>query len=372
LKEKRHILFLAEWFPNPDDPQLGIFIAKHAIAASKYSSVTVLYVHSSADVIQKFDLHIEEKEYKLIRVAYKKTSNPLMGIMRYRKAFSLGLKHCGIPDLVHLQVCGKNVIARKLFLKRIPFVITEHWSGFLKTGNKFLTNESLIRKTFSHSLGISVPSEYLKQAIAKKMKTEKITVIPNVIEKSSLPLVKPSIPRVLFVGDMVDEIKNISGILEALDKIKNENPLQADFIGDGPDFEWLKEKAESIKNGIKISFHGRKPNEEVLIELKKSTFLVVNSRIETFSMITAEALLAGIPVIATRCGGPEELINKDNGILIPVNDTTALSTAIENMIIHHHRYNPDEISKVMENKYSMETIATRLEEFYQVSLKMKR
>lgn len=43
-------------------------------------------------------------------------------------------------------------------------------------------------------------------------------------------------------------------------------------------------------------------------------FFVLNSNFETFSVVTAEALAYGKPVIATRCGGPEEFVNKIMGI----------------------------------------------------------
>ena len=50
---------------------------------------------------------------------------------------------------------------------------------------------------------------------------------------------------------------------------------------------------------------------------------------ESFSMTCLEAAFYGTPVIATRCGGPEEIIEDgQTGILVPVKDIDAMQTAI--------------------------------------------
>ena len=45
----------------------------------------------------------------------------------------------------------------------------------------------------------------------------------------------------------------------------------------------------------------------------------------------AEAIASGLPIIATRCGGPEDIVNETNGILIDIDDIEGLSTAITYM-----------------------------------------
>ena len=54
--------------------------------------------------------------------------------------------------------------------------------------------------------------------------------------------------------------------------------------------------------------------------MRRSALLVVPSRRETFSLVTAEALASGTPVVATECGGPEEILTDDTGQLAQVND----------------------------------------------------
>ncbi len=56
--------------------------------------------------------------------------------------------------------------------------------------------------------------------------------------------------------------------------------------------------------------------------------MITNSNYETFSVATAEALVCGVPVIATRCGGPEDFVTEDCGILIEPRNRTVASSDI--------------------------------------------
>ena len=76
-----------------------------------------------------------------------------------------------------------------------------------------------------------------------------------------------------------------------------------------------------------ISFEPFNANVEEAI---KQTDVVLNfSEAESFSMTCLEAAYYGTPLIATRCGGPEEIIdNEVTGLTVPVKDTAAMEHAI--------------------------------------------
>ena len=55
--------------------------------------------------------------------------------------------------------------------------------------------------------------------------------------------------------------------------------------------------------------------------IKHSNILVCTSQTESFGNVIVEAMICGIPVISTRCGGPEEIINNDvDGFLVDIGD----------------------------------------------------
>ena len=77
---------------------------------------------------------------------------------------------------------------------------------------------------------------------------------------------------------------------------------------------------------------------------------------ETFSVVTGEALAQGKPVIATRCGGPQGFVKPENGLLIPVGDTTALAKAMRTIMDHPKMYDPVRIRASVHASFSPEAV----------------
>jgi glycosyltransferase involved in cell wall biosynthesis len=82
----------------------------------------------------------------------------------------------------------------------------------------------------------------------------------------------------------------------------------------------------------RVRFLGEVTPADVAALMRNSAVLVVPSRRETFSLVTAEALASGTPVVATRCGGPEEILTDDYGQLTDVDDPAALAIAIGSVL----------------------------------------
>ena len=63
--------------------------------------------------------------------------------------------------------------------------------------------------------------------------------------------------------------------------------------------------------------------------LRNLDVFVLSSSTEGFSIATIQAMATGIPVVATRCGGPEEILSADEyGLLVPAADADALASAL--------------------------------------------
>jgi glycosyltransferase involved in cell wall biosynthesis len=93
--------------------------------------------------------------------------------------------------------------------------------------------------------------------------------------------------------------------------------------GDGPEVAALRERA----GGAAVRFVGRVDDTE-LAELRAgaSIALVPSRSAETFGMAAAEAMAAGLPVVASRVGALPELVEQD--ALVPPGDAGALARAI--------------------------------------------
>ena len=141
-KERKHIIFLARWYPHRYDPMFGLFVQRHAEAAALFNDITVIYcseqrevsnehnAHSSKPTAQsKFEIvRTNENNVDTIRVYYKKPKNKIQSLLRFYRANMIALKLCKKPDLIHVHILTRlGVIAwiQKL-LHKTPYIITEH------------------------------------------------------------------------------------------------------------------------------------------------------------------------------------------------------------------------------------------------------
>jgi glycosyltransferase involved in cell wall biosynthesis len=105
-----------------------------------------------------------------------------------------------------------------------------------------------------------------------------------------------------------------------------------------------------------VRFHGRVANEEVLRLMAGTGSVIINSNVETFSVVTGEALASGKPVIATRCGGPTAFITPANGILVDVGSDEQLAAAMHQLTQHHERYEPAAVRASVSDRFSPEAV----------------
>jgi glycosyltransferase involved in cell wall biosynthesis len=129
-------------------------------------------------------------------------------------------------------------------------------------------------------------------------------------------------PRIVFVGRVDDPRKNVRLLLEAWRLAHRRMPDAAlRLIGPSPHLDSLP--------GVEVVG----PAPSVAAELRSATLLVIPSVQEGFGIVAAEALAAGVPVISTPCGGPEDLLRRSGGGVVvedfaPENLAAAILSAL--------------------------------------------
>ena len=137
-----------------------------------------------------------------------------------------------------------------------------------------------------------------------------------------------------------------------------------DIAGDGPEKNKLSDLITALNVPSKVKLLGQLGKEELLSRLKDSDVFILTSSQETFGVAFAEALSTGIPVISTSCGGPEEFINENNGLLVPVNNLGALTDAMSYMMQNYEKYDHDIIKSECIEKFSSNVIAEQIINIY--------
>ncbi len=382
MNKKKHILFLCSWYPNKTDPTNGNFVEKHAQAAALFNQVSSLSVFSAYITEKtKTECNHEKGVYNVI-VYYKKVANnaPIISSVLKLKAYFSALNHGyktivknqSKPDLVHVNVVytiGLFALILK-YLKKIPFVVTEHWTAFLPNGYAVSPLTKLISKIIFNQAAMVIPvSKDLKNALIKLGVKTNFKVISNVVDATKFKVKKintNTIKQILHISTAKDDHKNISGILRA---IKELSLLRTDFkllvVSDGDLHEHINyAKKMGILNEF-VFFENTKTTEEISELMQQSDFLLLFSNYENFPCVIAEALVTGLPVVSSNVNGIPEHVNSENGILVLPRDETGLLEALKNMLDNYKNFKPESLRAYGMEHFSYENIGKKFHAIYQ-------
>ena len=367
---KKNILFISSWFPNKIEPTNGNFVQRHAEALSLLHHVEIL--HAIGDSEQKETYVFDDKiinEIRTLIVYYRNTTNPILNFVRRMKAYQMGFFKMINPDLVHANVLQKSMLFA-VYLKwkfKIPFVVTEHWSGFLKINRTKLSKSQLyISKFIAKRSAFILPiSHYLKNDLKDLDFIDRMEVVENVVDTKLFHVKKTETKLFTFlhISNLIS-LKNPEKIIFATINLAKEfSNFELQIGGDG-DVESLNNliKKNNAENFIKT--FGTLSLAEVAEKMRNSNCFVLFSNNETQGCVILESISSGTPVIATNVGGIPEIINEKNGILIS-NCETELINAMRSVLQQEITFDqPQNLHQFIEDHYSMKIIARKFDQIY--------
>ena len=380
MSDTLNILFLASWYPNPEEPQDGNFIERHAQAVGLKAKVAVLYVHS---LNSSKDFKIETKENKQIiecRVFYPKTKRHQIfrKLANYQKAHQIGyealLEKFGHFDICHLNVFYPSGIFA-LYLKKkykLPIVITEHWTKFLPINPAtFNLHEKYIISRVGQQASMICPvSQDLKKAVQGFVSHDRYQVIPNVVDTSLFkirtPHTKGQLLNILHISTLNDSHKNTSGMLRVLAKLFIERTdCRATFIGNHYGNHFIEMAHDLGIPKDRLTILPEIPLEFIATKMVEHDLFLMFSNYENLPCVISEALVSGLPIVATDVGGVREMVNQSNGRLVAAGNEKALKNALHEVLDRIGDFDPITISKNAKNRYSYEAIGKTYFNLYQ-------
>jgi glycosyltransferase involved in cell wall biosynthesis len=245
----------------------------------------------------------------------------------------------GVPDLIHAQSgrwAGAAAARIGTAFSR-PYVLTEHFAGFHR-GTIFPWRWPLIKEGYRQASGLAAVSHALKNTLIGHglASASNIEVHPNLAPTSLFsrpPSGRSSPPpfRFVTVGHLRPP-KNVEGLLRAFASMAaGDSTVELLIVGDGPERNALEKRARQLGIANQVVFRGRLDREEVRTALWAAHAFVLPSHYETFGVVLLEAMATGLPVVATACGGPEDVVTPNTGLLVPTGDTAALANALHRM-----------------------------------------
>ncbi len=388
MAERHNILFLTSWYPHKGDPTLGIFVKRHAEAVHKKHNVCIIYVRGVNEQKSHFETQIHsENGVTEIIVTFRKSKRKLglgkiINWSRFYIGHQLGWKALSImsftPDLIHLNVAfPAGIVATSWkFWKKTPYIVTEHWTGYLPEDNQYsksLFRRLVTRMVISRASEVITVSGGLKEAMRKHGLKNEYTIIPNTVDTNFFFYNTPIENRknyFVVVADLLDRQKNISGIILALSHLYERYPnTELVIIGNGVDKDALTELAANLNISNNVKFLGVQDPVVVRNYMQEAMATVLFSNFENQPCVIAESFACGTPVIATDVGGIKEHLLPEMGYLIPAGDSEALLNSMQK-IIRTKPFNPYTIRQYAIDHFSSMKIGAKFDELYKKHCKI--
>lgn len=374
------VLVIPSWYPNGTDKLMGIYHKEYTYALTKMGiDVDMLFVYRQRLsnpikylFMNKREVDIEKtyKVYKIMMMDIEKISISLFVknyIKKLDKLYNEYIKTNGKPDILHAEVTFPAGYAVCVLGKKynIPVVVTEHSSGFIKYFNgKY---EKYGKYVLENSKYTTV-SDLMRNQI-KYLKKD-VDLIPNLVDTEFFHKKKKKHDGLNLVTVSAFRVgKGIEYLIEALSILIDKNiDVHLNIIGDGYLMNNYKDIATKFNMDNHITFYGQKTKEEISKILPNNDIFVIPSTYESFCIPGVEALASGLPIVSTRCYGPEEYIDNKCGEFCNIKDPKGLANAIIKVYKKLDKYDVEYLRKVAD-KYSYKKVCTDAIEIYNELLK---
>ena len=193
----------------------------------------------------------------------------------------------------------------------------------------------------------------------------KSKVIPNIVEWIVLEHDLPRLENTfVHVSSLNFEQKNPLGIIHALSSIPTAHlHLYGGSAGTGKALVLKEIKKLGLENRVTIFEEVEKS--EILKRLTQYEAMVNFSNFETFSLVTAEAVSMGLPVVYTSCGGPEEYMNEFSGIQVTKNSSEELVLALKRVLENKPYFDRVKIKEYYRNYFNNEKVGDDFSRLYE-------
>lgn len=387
-------LCISRNYPNDQFPRLGIWVQRLVTACSgwcemrviapvpwfppvsgtaysRYASIALHEWAGGTEVFHpRFLLLPGMSLHSLEAISYYRGVRRLVERLRSDWPFDLIHAHFIYPD---------GVVAARLSEEiRVPFVVTEHASWTPWLNDRPLVRRQAVAAAHRANRIIAVSRTLAGSIASFGIQEDRISVVPNTVDGDVFsfdgPREVPTRPRLLFVGIM-RKVKGIDVLLRALRLLLDSGyPVELAIVGESfyssyaRDYRELRALSAALGLDENVRFLGAMTAPQVAAEMRRSSLVVLPSRRETFGVVLAESLACGTPVVATRCGGPEDIVDDDVGVLVEPGDPGALADGIRTVLSRQSDYDPARLRRHSLSRFGTDVVSRQLETIYRDAL----
>lgn len=382
-----HILMIPSWYRSPQFPLNGIFFREQAhvlrdagyrmgvVAPGQYSVLVARTLARS-----RYRTAVEDDAGIPTYSSYTCAFFPLVpyantwGWLRSgHRLVERYIADHGRPDLIHAQAAFQAGILAERIKRRwgVPYVLSEHSSMYLE-GCVAFWKAPLVRRALAGAAVRTAVSPRLGEALERRFgpAAAGCAWIPNMVDQRffDAPLRSPRPAggefRFLHVSHF-DPIKDQPHLLRAFaQRFRGDATVTLRIGGDGASRAALERLAADLGIAGQVRFLGLLPHDKVVDEMRSADAFVLCSRFETFSVVLAESLACGTPVLSTACGGPECIVDASSGILVPPGDIAALADGMVRMRERAGAFDPRALRAGCARRFSRDAVLAQWRRVY--------
>ncbi|MBS4062399.1 MAG: glycosyltransferase family 4 protein [Bacteroidetes bacterium] len=397
----KKILYIPSWYPTPENRMKGSFFREQAFLFNDFDIFVTTIVPLEVNIFKfsynylkkrflYFDIQTPPKGYgiyyfqieipnifKLFRPLANRIERINFKIMCKYSFFSLKNKLDDLnwrPDLIHAQsTVDGGIFAYYLSRKfNIPYIITEHQVFLLQNFSAFKID--LIHQAISKATSFLAVSEHQKRQILMNGISCFPKVVGNLVDDTLFNIDRQgnNIFTILVVT-YPSYIKDNETLFKAVKILTTKNITNFKVQIIGGDFNNLQlkdkenplykeaEKADIIDYVEILNYIDRAKMPEFY---NKADVFVSTSIAETFGVSQCEAMMCGVPVIATANGGIDDMISESNGIKIPIQNHQSLAQAIMQVKNREIQFDPQEVRNSVVYKFGKTAFKNNLTKIY--------
>lgn len=277
-----------------------------------------------------------------------------------RRPFDLIHAHFVYPDGVVASQLGREL--------GVPVMTSEHafWTPWLTD----LRRVGAQVDAALPGLRLAAPvSEFLRSDVDAYLRGRVATeVLPNVVDDATFhPADVERDPHELLYVGLIRKFKRVDVLVRALALARRVVPeLRLKILSANAFRAYARDRREvneliaqlGLAGAVQV-VNGSDPP-AVADAMRRCALVVVSStRRETFCSVAAEALACGTPLVVTRCGGPEEFVTPEDGVMVEPDDPQALADGIVRALRDRQAYDPSAMHARMVGRFGAEAWCTR-------------
>lgn len=380
MKKKNKIMVSSWGFPDKSLKNGNTYLLEYVTELSKYVNEVILlhkYFVSPLSYLKiKFNGgHFYKPEgvktkniYIINYFAFLAYRFPILQKINIRLGVFWGLffyfKFNKKPDILeqHFILNGNPDITNYINKKfNIPYVLIEHSHNVRpvdinrRKGSQFSDKD--IYKFVKNAKLRFAKSERFKMEYEETFKVE-FEEVPNFLPDSffNTNIKKKDSDEFVFliIGSLINR-KNQSCVIRAFSKFNKLQKSKLIIVGRGPNEKTLKDEVVDYDLVHCVEFINYLNRMDILQIINSSNVVVVNSVVETFGMTIIESFTRGRPVLSVKCGGPESIINDNNGILVNFGEENLYNGMCE-IFTKYNLFIPDKIAEDAQKRYSSKAI----------------